>query len=58
MDPALSLGNVSAQLLGLAFSRDRTQEKTDDQLQVIRRSLDLVDGVRHAGIRAVSGGAP
>ena len=27
----------------------------DDQLQVIRRGLDLIDGVRHAGIRADCG---
>jgi hypothetical protein len=31
---------------------DQRQEKIDDQLQVVRRSVDLVDGVRHAGICA------
>jgi hypothetical protein len=63
MVSALSLGNVSAQMSvysseGPSSVAGRTQEETDDQLKVSRRSLDVVDGVRHAGIRAVGSGAP
>ena len=51
---------MSAPDVGLAFrrpyvSRGLKAEKTDDQLQVIRRGIDLLDGIRHAGLRAGCG---